>query len=210
MRYSEETFRKMARSGLKMVFSGAESGSDETLARMNKGGTATAELAIELARRMREHGIVPEYSFVLGSPPDPEEDTRRTFEFIRRVKRVNPATEVVLYVHTPVALDGTLYDEARRHGFTFPETLDPSSDVRDPLIQGARWPATGRMLSGMLDWEYRGLPRSRPNFLYFFFPTSERAAFDTISPFSSSLMRPSSTRWDATPATQETKSPWFR
>ncbi|HLE68099.1 MAG TPA: radical SAM protein, partial [Vicinamibacteria bacterium] len=123
MRYSEETFRKMARSGLKMVFSGAESGSDETLARMNKGGTASAELALDLARRMREHGIVPEYSFVLGSPPDPEADTRRTFEFIRRVKRVNPATEVVLYVYTPVALEGTLYDEARRQGFAFPETL---------------------------------------------------------------------------------------
>ena len=124
MRYSDETFRKMARSGLKMVFSGAESGSDETLARMNKGGTASAELALELARRMREHRIVPEYSFVLGSPPDPEEDTRRTFEFIRRVKKVNPATEVVLYVYTPVALDGTLYDEARRQGFAFPETLE--------------------------------------------------------------------------------------
>jgi hypothetical protein len=68
-------------------------------------------------------GIVPEYSFVLGSPPDPEEDTRRTFEFIRRVKKVNPATEVVLYVYTPVALDGTLYDEARRQGFTFPGLL---------------------------------------------------------------------------------------
>ncbi len=71
MRYSEETFRKMARSGLKMVFSGAESGSDETLERMNKGGTASTELALELARRMRRHGIVPEYSFVLGSPPIP-------------------------------------------------------------------------------------------------------------------------------------------
>ncbi len=124
MRYSDETFRKMARSGLKMVFSGAESGSDETLARMNKGGTASTELALELARRLREHGIVPEYSFVLGSPPDPEEDTERTFEFIRRVKRVNPATEVILYVYTPVALDGALYDEARRQGFAFPETLD--------------------------------------------------------------------------------------
>lgn len=124
MRYSDETWRKMAQSGLKMVFCGAESGSDETLARMNKGGTASVHLALELARRMREHGVVPEYSFVLGSPPDPEEDTRRTFDFIRKLKRVNPATEVVLYVYTPIALEGTLYDEARRHGFAFPESLE--------------------------------------------------------------------------------------
>lgn len=124
MGYSHDTWRKMARSGLKMVFSGAESGSDETLSRMNKGGKASVQLALELAGRMREYGIVPEYSFVLGSPPDPLEDTERTFAFIRRVKRVNPATEVVLYVYTPVALDGELYDEAKRQGFAFPETLE--------------------------------------------------------------------------------------
>jgi hypothetical protein len=143
MGYSEETFRKMARSGLKMVFSGVESGSDETLARMNKGGSASAELALALAGRMRRHGIVPEFSFVLGSPPDPEEDTRRTFDFIRRVKRVNPATEVILYVYTPVALEGTLYDEARRRGFAFPETLEEwaSRDWRQlSLRRGDRLP----------------------------------------------------------------------
>jgi radical SAM superfamily enzyme YgiQ (UPF0313 family) len=127
MHYSDETFRKMARSGLKMVFSGAESGSEEALARMNKGGTASPELAIELARRLRDHGIVPEYSFVLGTPPDPEEDIRRTFQFIRQVKRVNPATEIILYLYTPVAdfdQGGTLYGEARSRGFAFPETLE--------------------------------------------------------------------------------------
>jgi radical SAM superfamily enzyme YgiQ (UPF0313 family) len=41
----------MQRSGLKMVFCGAESGSTEMLKRMNKGGTASADLTIELARR---------------------------------------------------------------------------------------------------------------------------------------------------------------
>src|SRR5207249_5230137 len=38
MQYADETWRKMVRSGLKMVFSGAESGTDEKLAAMNKGG----------------------------------------------------------------------------------------------------------------------------------------------------------------------------
>lgn len=124
MQYSERTWALMARSGLKMVFSGAESSSDETLAAMNKGGKAAAHLAIELAARMRRHGVVPEYSFVLGTPPDPEGDIAKTFEFIRRIKRVNPSTEVVLYTYTPVPMDGTLYAEASRHGFTFPTTLD--------------------------------------------------------------------------------------
>jgi hypothetical protein len=124
MRYSDGTWREMARSGLKMVFSGAESSSDETLAAMNKGGSASAALTIELAARMKRFGIVPEYSFVLGSPPDPEGDTIRTFEFIRQIKAVNPATEVILYTYTPVPADGLLFKEATARGFAFPATLD--------------------------------------------------------------------------------------
>jgi radical SAM superfamily enzyme YgiQ (UPF0313 family) len=124
MQYSDRTWQAMARSGLAMVFSGAESGSDATLQAMNKGGKASTSTTLELARRMRAYGIVPELSFVLGTPPDPMGDVARTFDFIRRVKRVNPATEIVLYTYTPVPLDGGMYDEARRHGFRFPETLD--------------------------------------------------------------------------------------
>jgi hypothetical protein len=124
MQYSDATWRKMARSGLAMVFSGAESGSDETLALMNKGGKASTTVTLDLAARMRQHGVVPEFSFVLGAPPDPMGDADRTFEFIRRLKQVNPAAEVVLYTYTPVPLEGALYEGARRFGFAFPESLE--------------------------------------------------------------------------------------
>jgi radical SAM superfamily enzyme YgiQ (UPF0313 family) len=124
MRYSDATWRKMRAAGLKMIFMGAESGSDETLARMNKGGRASTRLTLELVKRMREYGVVPECSFVLGAPPDPLDDMHRTFEFIRELKRVNPAAEIILYVYTPVPLDGALYEEAQRLGFRFPETLE--------------------------------------------------------------------------------------
>jgi hypothetical protein len=124
MHYSDATWRAMARSGLRMVFSGAESPSDEVLAAMNKGGTASGQLPIELAARMQSYGVVPEYSFVLGAPPDPAGDVERTFEFVRRVKRVNPATEIVLYTYTPVPTDAPLYSSAEQLGFSFPDTLD--------------------------------------------------------------------------------------
>jgi radical SAM superfamily enzyme YgiQ (UPF0313 family) len=125
MHYSDATWRAMARSGLKMLFSGAESASDATLAAMNKGGNASASLTLELARRMKSYGVIPEFSFVLGAPPDPIGDMEKTFDFIRTIKRVNPATEVILYTYTPVPMDGTtLYTEATRRGFAFPATLD--------------------------------------------------------------------------------------
>ena len=114
----------MKQSGLRMVFLGAESGSNETLKRMNKGGTASTEKTLALARKMKELDIVPEFSFMLGNPPDPEGDVRHTIEFIRRVKRVNPLSEIIMYNYTPVPLAGRLYDAVQAEGFQFPETLD--------------------------------------------------------------------------------------
>jgi len=124
MRYKGTTWEAMKRSGLKMVFCGAESGSTDMLQRMNKGGTASAELTIELAARMKSYGIVPELSFVVGNPPDPEADLAQTLSFIRRIKQVNDATEIILYVYSPVPMDGTFYEAAQDAGFRFPETLE--------------------------------------------------------------------------------------
>ncbi len=123
MRYADATWQKMKASGLKMVFSGAETGSNELLQRMNKGGQFKVEQTLELAKRMKSYGIVPEFSFVLGNPPEPLADIENTMAFIRRLKQVNPATEVILYLYTPVPLEGTLYEEARALGFKFPDTL---------------------------------------------------------------------------------------
>ncbi len=125
MGYSDATWESMRRSGVKMIFMGAESGDDETLKRMNKGGRSGTNVTLALVERMKHYGIVPELSFVLGNPPDPEADIEATIRFIRRLKQINPATELVLYIYTPVPQEGSiLLDEARRLGFRFPETLD--------------------------------------------------------------------------------------
>lgn len=125
MGYGDETWEWMRRSGAKMIFMGAESGSDETLKRMNKGGRSGTEMTLALVERMKHYGIVPELSFVLGNPPDPQADVEATVAFIRKLKRINPATELVLYIYTPVPQEGSLlYEEAVRQGFRFPETLE--------------------------------------------------------------------------------------
>jgi radical SAM superfamily enzyme YgiQ (UPF0313 family) len=124
LKFSPRTWEVMRASGLRMIFMGAESGSQETLRRMDKGGTLTPDNTLEIARLMGRLGIVPEFSFVMGNPPDPEADIRQTMEFIRRVKQVNPQSEIIMYLYTPVPLAGDLYDEATREGFAFPQTLD--------------------------------------------------------------------------------------
>jgi len=123
-KYSERTWRQMRDAGLKMVFLGAESGSMETLKRMDKGGKMSPEKTLEIAALMKHWGIVPEFSFVMGNPPDPEQDLNDTVAFIRKVKQVNPAAEIIMYLYTPVPLSGELFEQAKANGFAFPETLD--------------------------------------------------------------------------------------
>ena len=157
LRYADRHWALLRESGLRMVFLGAESGSDETLRRMNKGGTATAEKTLDIVAKMKEHGIVPELSFILGNPPDPEADVRDTIRFIRRVKTINPRTEIIMYMYTPVPLSGTLYDEARASGFRFPDTLeawiDPTwQDVLQRRSEHVPW-LTGDIRRRIRDFE---------------------------------------------------------
>lgn len=98
-RFSDDTWRLLKRAGLTMVFCGAESGSDDVLKQMNKG-TTTAQI-VEVASRAREHGIIPEFSFVFGGPREPEREIEATLAFVRRLKSVNPAMELITYFYTP-------------------------------------------------------------------------------------------------------------
>ena len=99
LRFSEPTWRAIRASGLRMVFLGAESGSDEVLRRMNKN--LTTEQTLEIAARTREHGIIPEFSFVFGGPEDPEAEIESTLAFVRKLKAVNPDMELITYFYTP-------------------------------------------------------------------------------------------------------------
>ena len=98
-RFSDDTWRRLARAGLAMVFCGAESGSDEVLQRMGKGIT-TAQI-LEVAARTRAYGIIPEFSFVFGDPQEPEREIENTLAFVRKLKRVNADMELITYFYTP-------------------------------------------------------------------------------------------------------------
>jgi len=97
--FATSTWERLRRSRLRMVYVGAESGSDAALARMKKG--SRVEHTVEVVRRCREYGVVPELSFMLGGPDDPEGEIESTFAFIRRVKQLHPEAEIVLYYYSP-------------------------------------------------------------------------------------------------------------
>jgi anaerobic magnesium-protoporphyrin IX monomethyl ester cyclase len=124
-KYSDATWEKIKRSGCKMIFMGAESGSLETLKIMNKGGQSDPDKTLYMAEKLKQVGIVPEFSFVMGNPPDPIADIENTIKFIRKLKTINPAAELILYIYTPVPHDRSeLLRVAEELGFAFPQTLE--------------------------------------------------------------------------------------
>jgi radical SAM superfamily enzyme YgiQ (UPF0313 family) len=97
---SSSTWALVKKSGLRMAYIGAESPSDWLLHEIRKG--TRCDQTLEAVEKCRSHGVVPELSFMLAPPQDPEGETEKTFEFIRMIKRLHPATEVMIYLYTPL------------------------------------------------------------------------------------------------------------
>lgn len=127
--YADESLALMRRAGCRMIFFGAETGNDALLKQMDKGGKQTGEQIRRFAARMRKFDIIPEYSFVLGMPADSPRQVWAQIEddiaFIKGIKAVNPDTEIIIYVYSPVPTEGSdLYERITRAGFKFPATLE--------------------------------------------------------------------------------------
>lgn len=128
-KYSDASLALMRESGCKMIFFGAETGNDEVLKKMDKGGTQTAQQIRDFAARMARFDIIPEYSFVLGTPADTPEQVMKQIDqdiaFIKEIKSINPKTEIIIYVYSPVPNEGSeMYEKVLQSGFRFPEKLE--------------------------------------------------------------------------------------
>jgi len=100
---SPESWKLVRKSKMRMAYIGAESASDALLKSIRKGTKVDQTLAV--ADLCRRQGVIPELSFMVAPPHDPEGETERTFEFIREVKRVNPHAEIIVYIYTPLPAD---------------------------------------------------------------------------------------------------------
>jgi anaerobic magnesium-protoporphyrin IX monomethyl ester cyclase len=117
---SERSWALVKKSRLRMAYIGAESPSDWLLHDIRKG--TNRDQTLEAVEICRSHGVIPELSFMLAPPQDPEGETEKTFEFIRQIKRVHPATEVMNYVYTPLP---------RRQGDKNPASMRAASALLD-------------------------------------------------------------------------------
>ena len=128
---SEASWSLVRKSHLRMAYIGAESPSDWLLHDIRKG--TRSDQTLEAVEVCHKHGVIPELSFMLAPPQDPEGETERTFEFIRLIKRRYPKTEIMIYVYTPLP---------PRTGVTDAAVTRAASNLRDCAGEPVTFPKT--------------------------------------------------------------------
>jgi radical SAM superfamily enzyme YgiQ (UPF0313 family) len=133
---SPEELRELREAGLGIVYHGVESGDDETLARIDKGGTAAD--CVETARRLREAGIRHSAIVLLGIG-----GVARSREHAAATARLLTAMDPP-YVGalTTTVLPGTpLHEEERAGRFVLPDRFAILEELRT-LVAESRFTNT--------------------------------------------------------------------
>lgn len=121
---SESTWKLVRKSRLRMAYIGAESPSGAMLKEIRKG--TRPDQTLEVAELCRRHGVIPELSFMVAPPVNTEEETLHTFEFIRELKKINPQSEIIVYIYTPLP-EGSKHEKERGKRASMP-LLDLNGD----------------------------------------------------------------------------------
>ena len=121
-KYDDDFLRLLRRAGFRVLYIGAESGSDRILRMVHKDVTVSQVLAAN--RRLAKAGILPHYSFMAGLPGETERDMRATVRLMLRMKKENPgALMSPIKGYTPYP--GTeLFEKAVSMGFEPPRSLE--------------------------------------------------------------------------------------
>jgi len=154
--YSDEDLKLMRKAGCKMIFLGAETGNDEILKQMDKGGSQTGQMIKDFAKRMAHIGIIPEFSFVLGMPAETPEKVMAQIvwdiNFIKEIKQINPDSEIIIYLYSPVPTEGSeLYQQITDAGFHFPKNLEDWLDPAWENFDLRKNPLTPWLTSAMVN-----------------------------------------------------------
>lgn len=112
----DELLSIMAKSGCRILYMGAESGSDKVLERLKKG--ITIEMTLRAARACNQYNIVPYFSFMVGLPGETKEELYATVNMMKKIKQICPKA---YFVGKPAVFKpfpgGILYDECIRNGW---------------------------------------------------------------------------------------------
>jgi len=134
-RLSDAELEVLAKSGLKRVFFGLESGSVKVMRSVNK--RLDLETAYRTAARFRRVGIRPSFNLIFGLPAEEEEDLHDTMEVVDRIGRANPDADFFTNIFSPYP-GSPIWPLAVSRGVREPQSLEEWAEFY-PKIQVLPW-----------------------------------------------------------------------
>jgi radical SAM superfamily enzyme YgiQ (UPF0313 family) len=134
-RLTDEDLAVLARSGLRRIFFGLESGSERVMRSVNK--RLDLETVPRTAARCRAVGIRPSFNLIFGLPEEGEDDLRETLALVDRVGRVNPDADFFTNIFSPYP-GSPIWATAVQQGVREPRTLEEWADFH-PKVQVLPW-----------------------------------------------------------------------
>ncbi|MDQ4076791.1 MAG: B12-binding domain-containing radical SAM protein [Chloroflexota bacterium] len=120
-RLSDEVLELCARSGLRRVMIGVESGSQEMLDWMSKD--VTIEQILDSAEKCVRHGIGAIFPFIVGFPGETEESIQATVALVKQLRAMSPTFETPIFYFKPYP-GSRITEEVVRQGYQLPRTLE--------------------------------------------------------------------------------------
>lgn len=121
---------KLKQSCCYLLSFGAESGSPVILDKIKK--EITPEQVINSAKQCLKHGIIPQYSFMIGLPGETREDMKRTLKLIDQLVALGESVQILGPQAFRPYPGSVLYEECLQAGWQAPQTLEQWSE----LMQG--------------------------------------------------------------------------
>ena len=134
-RLSDGELALLARSGLRRIFFGLESGSVKVMRSVNK--RLDLETAYRTAERCARVGIRPSFNLIFGLPAEEEEDLRDTMAVVDRIGRANPEADFFTNIFSPYP-GSPIWPLAVERGVREPRTLEEWAEFY-PKVQVLPW-----------------------------------------------------------------------
>jgi radical SAM superfamily enzyme YgiQ (UPF0313 family) len=134
-RLPDDELALLARSGLRRIFFGLESGSVKVMRSVNK--RLDLDTAYRTAERCRAVGIRPSFNLIFGLPAEEEEDLRETMAVVDRIGRANPDADFFTNIFSPYP-GSPIWPQAVAQGVQEPRSLEEWAEFH-PKVQVLPW-----------------------------------------------------------------------
>ncbi|MDD4902803.1 MAG: radical SAM protein, partial [Patescibacteria group bacterium] len=113
---------KMRRSGCYLLSFGAESGCPRLLKKMKKD--INPDDVVNSAKAALKHGILPQYSFMIGLPGEARSEMMETLDLIDKLVKLSPKIQILGPQAFRPYPGSELYDECVASGWKEPQSLE--------------------------------------------------------------------------------------